>query len=107
MARPKKFVVPEIARKYVREDSVLLPDGFILERGDLFKVKGKNSFGIGEWGLTFKFDHLVTNTENGKIYVECFEMFRGKAGVMRAFPIDRIKRIPKKRSKRVRRNTTS
>lgn len=107
MARPKKFVVPEIARKYIREDSVLLPDGFILERGDLFKVKGKNSFGIGEWGLTFKFDHLVTNTENGKIYVECFEMFRGKAGVMRAFPIDRIKRIPKKRSKRVRRNTTS
>lgn len=102
MARPKKFVVPEIARKYVREDSVLLPDGFTLERGDMFKIKGKNSFGIGEWGLTFKFDHLVTNTENGKVYVECFEMFRGKAGVMRAFPIERIKRIPKKRSKRVR-----
>ena len=106
MARPKKFVVPEIARKYIREDSVLLPDGFTIERGDMFKVKGKNSFGIGEWGLTFKFDHLVTNTENGKVYVECFEMFRGKAGVMRAFPIDRIKRIPKKRSRRVR-NTTS
>ena len=106
MARPKKFVVPEIAQKYVREDSVLLPDGFVLERGDMFKVKGKNSFGIGEWGLMFKFDHLVTNTENGKIYVECFEMFRGKAGVMRAFPVDRIKRIPKKRSKRVR-NTAS
>lgn len=106
MARPKKFVVPEIARKYVREDSVVLPDGFTIERGDLFKVKGKNSFGIGEWGLTFKFDHLVTNTENGKVYVECFEMFRGKAGVMRAFTVDRIKRIPKKRSKRVR-STTS
>lgn len=102
MARPKKFVVPEIARKYIREDSVLLPDGFTIERGDMFKVRGKNSFGIGEWGLTFKFDHLVTNTENGKVYVECFEMFRGKAGVMRAFPIERIKRIPKKRSKRVR-----
>ena len=106
MARPKKFVVPEIARKYIREDSVLLPDGFTIERGDMFKVRGKNSFGIGEWGLTFKFDHLVTNTENGKVYVECFEMFRGKAGVMRAFPIERIKRIPKKRSKRVR-NTAS
>ena len=102
MARPKKFVVPEIARKYVREDSVVLPDGFTIERGDMFKIKGKNSFGIGEWGLMFKFDHLVTNTENGKVYVECFEMFRGKAGVMRAFTVDRIKRIPKKRSKRVR-----
>ena len=100
MARPKKFVIPEIAKKYVREDSVVLPDGFTIERGDLFKIKGKNSFGIGEWGVTFKFDHLVTNTENGKVYVECFEMYRGKAGVMRAFPIDRIKRIPKKRTKR-------
>ena len=100
MARPKKFILPEIARKYVREDSALLPDGFIIERGDMFKVKGKNSFGIGEWGLVFQFDHLVTNTENGKVYVECFEMFRGKAGVMRAFELDRIKRIPKKRRKK-------
>lgn len=106
MARPKKFVIPEIARKYVREDSVTLEDGNVIERGDMFKIKGKNSFGIGEWGLMFKFDHLVTNTENGKIYVECFEMFRGKAGVMRAFPVDRIKRIPKKRSRRVRTSTS-
>jgi hypothetical protein len=102
MARPKKFVLPEIAQKYQREDSVTLEDGNVIERGDMFKIKGKNSFGIGEWGMTFKFDHLVTNTENGKIYVECFEMYRGKAGVMRAFNVDRIKRIPKKRSKRVR-----
>ena len=107
MARPKKFILPEIARKYVREDSVLLPDGFTIERGDMFKIKGKNSFGIGEWGTTFQFDHLVTNTENGKVYVECFEMYRGKAGVMRAFPVDRIKRIPKKRSKRVKRTTSN
>jgi hypothetical protein len=107
MARPKKFVLPEIAKKYVREDSVLLPDGFTVERGDMFKIKGKNSYGIGEWGITFKFDHLVTNTETGKVYVECFEMYRGKAGVMRAFPVDRIKRIPKKRSSRVKRTSSN
>lgn len=100
MARPKKFILPEIAQKYQREDSVTLEDGNVIERGDMFKIKGKNSFGIGEWGLVFKFDHLVTNTENGKVYVECFEMFRGKAGVMRAFPVDRIKRIPKKRTRK-------
>lgn len=100
MARPKKFILPEIAQKYYREDSVTLEDGNVIERGDLFKIKGKNSFGIGEWGLVFKFDHLVTNTDNGKVYVECFEMFRGKAGVMRAFPVDRIKRIPKKRTRK-------
>lgn len=100
MARPKKFILPEIAQKYQREDSVTLEDGNVIERGDLFKIKGKNSYGIGEWGIVFKFDHLVTNTENGKVYVECFEMFRGKAGVMRAFPVDRIKRIPKKRTRK-------
>lgn len=101
MAKPKKFVLPEIAQKYKREDSVTLEDGNVVEHGDMFKIKGKNSFGIGEWGLMFKFDHLVTNTENGKVYVECFEMYRGKAGVMRAFPVDRIKRIPKKRVRKV------
>ena len=99
-----RFTLPEIARKYVREDTVVLPTGQTMERGDMFKVKGKNSFDVGEWGLMFKFDHLVTNTENGKMYVECFEMYRGRAGVMRAFPLDRIKPLPKKRrSKRVNR----
>lgn len=100
MARPKKFVLPEIARKYLREESAVLPTGQTVERGDMFKVKGKNSFGVGEWGLTFKFDHLVTNLENGKMYIECFEMYRGRAGVMRAFPLDRVKPMPKKRRKK-------
>jgi hypothetical protein len=72
----------------------------------MFKVKGKNSYGVGEWGLTFKFNYLVTNTETNKIYVECFEMYRGRAGVMRAFTLDRIKPMPKKRrAKRVNRTT--
>jgi hypothetical protein len=106
MGRPKKFVVPEIARKYFREESAVLPTGQTIERGDIFKVKGKNSYGVGEWGLTFKFNYLVTNTETNKIYVECFEMYRGRAGVMRAFTLDRIKPIPKKRrAKRVNRTT--
>ena len=106
MGRPKKFVVPEIARKYFREESAVLPTGQNIERGDMFKVKGKNSYGVGEWGLTFKFNYLVTNTETNKIYVECFEMYRGRAGVMRAFTLDRIKPMPKKRrAKRVNRTT--
>jgi hypothetical protein len=106
MGRPKKFVVPEIARKYFREESAVLPTGQTIERGDMFKVKGKNSYGVGEWGLTFKFNYLVTNTETNKIYVECFEMYRGRAGVMRAFTLDRIKPMPKKRrAKRVNRTT--
>lgn len=101
MARPRKFVLPEIAKKYVHEDVLITEDGFEIMHGDMIKVKGKNSFGVGEWGITFKFDKVVTNTETGKVWVECFEMYRGRAGVMRAFPIDRIKRIPKKRTKKV------
>jgi hypothetical protein len=104
MARPKKFVVPDIAQKYVREETAVLPTGQTIERGDMFKVKGKNSYGVGEWGLTFKFNYLVTNTDTNKIYVECFEMYRGRAGVMRAFTLERIKPMPKKRrAKRVNR----
>jgi hypothetical protein len=101
MARPKKFVLPEIAKKFVHEMSVTTEDGYQIEHGDMIKIKGKNSFGVGEWGTTFKFDKLVTNTENGKVWIECFEMYRGRSGVMRAFLVERIKRIPKKRVKKV------
>jgi hypothetical protein len=106
MGRPKKFILPEIAQKYIRQETVVLPTGQTMERGDMFKVKGKNSYGVGEWGLTFKFNYLVTNTDTNKIYVECFEMYRGRAGVMRAFTLERIKPMPKKRrAKRVNRTT--
>ena len=105
MARLKKVngYGLDVSERYLRDDTLTLPDGNVIERGDMFKIRGKNSFGVGEWGLMFKFNYLVTDTKSGNIYVECFEMFRGRAGVMRAFPIERIKRIPKKRSKRVRR----
>ena len=105
MARLKKVngYGLDVSEGYIRDDTLTLPDGNVIERGDMFKIRGKNSFGVGEWGLMFKFNYLVTDTKSGNIYVECFEMFRGRAGVMRAFPIERIKRIPKKRSKRVRR----
>lgn len=88
------------------QDYVDLPDGFRIEKGEIFKIKGKNSFGVREWGIQFKFFRLVTHP-NGKQWVDCFEMFRGRAGVMRSFPIERIKRIPKKRRKRVNRNQPS
>ena len=90
-----------VNNRYIREDRVVLPDGMVVEQGDLFKVRGKNRFGVGEWGIVFKFTHLVTDTKTGNTYVECYEMYRGRAGVMRAFPVDRIKRIPKKRVKKV------
>lgn len=93
--------------RLVREDRLVLPDGFVIEKGEIFKVKGKNSFGVGEHGGRFKFKALVTNIDLDVQWVECYEMFRGHAGSLRAFPIDRIKRIPKRRVKRGPRKTNS
>lgn len=95
MARPKKYVVPEEAKKFLRQPYVIV-DGFEVVQGDMIKVKG-------EFGGKFKFDNFVTNTETGAQWVDCFETWRGSVGVWRSFHVDRIKRIPKrgKRSKRV------
>jgi hypothetical protein len=105
MGRRKKFVMPKIAEKFVRQDSAILPSGHLISKGEMFKIKGKNDYGTSEYGLTFKFDCLVTNTETGKQWVECFEMFKMQAGAMRSFPLDRIKRMPTRR-KYVRRAKT-
>jgi hypothetical protein len=87
--------------KFEYEDSVVIPEGFTIVKGEIFKIKGKNSFGVGEWGLRFKFYRLVTHIESGKQWIDCFEMYRGRAGVMRSFAVDRIKRIPARRKRRV------
>ena len=95
MARPKKYVVPEIAQKFIRQPYMIV-DGFEIIQGDIVKIRG-------EVGARFKFNNLVTNIETGSQWVDCFETWRGTSGVWRSFRIDRIKRIPKrgKRSKRV------
>ena len=90
MPRRKKVELPPTKFFSYPEIEV---DGFIIEKGELIKIKD-------EWGMRFKFDGLVTNTETGAQWVDCFEMYRGKAGVLRAFKLDRVKRIPKKRGKR-------
>jgi len=96
-----------MANKLIREDSLVLPDGFVIEKGEIFKIKGKNSFGVSEHGGRFKFDCLVTNVDLDVQWVECYQMFRGHAGAMRAFPLDRVKRIPKRRRRRGPRKTDS
>ena len=71
-------------------------NGFPIEAGDISKVKG-------EYGTKFKFVGITTNDLTGSQWVDCFEIFRGKAQQFRAFKEDRIKRIPQrgKRAKRV------
>lgn len=104
MARGRKVAPPikpqETIYRFEYANELLLPTGFVVEQGELFKVSGKNSYGVGEWGLRFKFYRLVTNLDTGKQWVDCYEMFRGRPGVLRSFPIERVKRIPKKRRRK-------
>lgn len=69
--------------------------GFPISAGDIIKVKG-------EYGTKFQFVGITTNTLTGSQWVDCFEIFRGKAQQFRAFKEDRIKRVPQ-RGKRARR----
>lgn len=77
----------------------LIIDGFVISQGDLIKVRG-------EYGVRFKFSSLTTNLESGAQWIDCFEVFRGQVGAFRSFKSDRIKRIPKKRTKKVKKNVS-
>jgi hypothetical protein len=95
MPKRKKIELPPT--KFFRYPELTI-DNFTIERGELIKIKD-------EWGMRFKFDSLVTNTETGSQWVDCFEVHRGRTGCLRAFKIDRVKRIPKRRGKNVKRRT--
>lgn len=97
MARKKASVTP-LETKFSREYSIEI-NGFEISRGDIIKISG-------EYGLKFKFDSIVTNTETGSRWVDCFEMYRGASHSYRSFSIDKIKRIPQKGKRGVRKRTT-
>lgn len=99
MAR-RRDVAPVAPTKFERQFSIEV-DGFPIESGEMIKIKG-------EYGMRFKFHSLVTNTDTGVQWIDCFENHRGQSGCYRSFRIDRIKRIPKRRtSGKVRRRRTS
>lgn len=93
MGRRKQAVVQESNFETVPYMEI---DGFAINAGDIVKVKG-------EYGVKFKFVGVTTNTLTGSTWVDCFEIFRGKAQQFRAFKQERIKRIPQRgrRAKRV------
>ena len=92
MARRYKHVTPEIAKKFLRESSVMI-NGFLISEGDIFKVRG-------EYGSKFKFHSFVTNSISGAQWVDCFELMSGTPSVFRSFRLDRIKTIPKRGKRR-------
>jgi hypothetical protein len=66
---------------------------FTITKGEIIKIQD-------EHGMKFKFDSLVTNTETGVQWIDCFEMHKVTAGCFRSFRLDRIKRIPARRGRR-------
>jgi hypothetical protein len=98
MPRIKKMVEPAPS-KFFRFPEITI-DGFTIEKGEIIKVHD-------EWGMRFKFDSLVTNTETGAQWVDCFEVYKARTGVLRSFSIDRIKRIPKRRPRRAKRRAAA
>jgi hypothetical protein len=61
--------------------------------GDVIKIEG-------EHGGRFKFHSLVTNTETGSQWIDCFELHKNVVSAWRSFRSDRIKLIPIKRGRR-------
>lgn len=101
MARSKKMAIPPQPSKFTRDFSALeLPGGTVVEPGEIVRVSG-------EHGLRFKFYSLTTNTETGVSWVDCFEVYKARTGVMRSFYAERIRKIPVRRKRRVKRIATS
>jgi hypothetical protein len=95
----KRKSVPPPPTKFHREPEAVLPSGRKIEKGDMIRVSG-------EHGLRFKFDSLVTNKETGAQWIDCFEIYKSRAGVLRSFVAERIKPMPKTRRKRRANRTT-
>ena len=86
-----KSIKPQ-ATKFHR-DYELQVGNFTIVPGDIIKIEG-------EHGGKFKFDSVVTNTENGLVWVDCFEVYKTSLGTWRSFAPERVKRIPTKRGRR-------
>ena len=82
---------------FVREDSFVTKDEKIVTSGDIIKIKGI-------WGSKFRFHKFVTNPNTGVSWIDCVELERGISCGMRSFYPERVKIIPKKRGKRVKRS---
>ena len=92
MGRRKKVVSPN-HHLYNRVPHFTMPDGRIIEKDEIIKIKG-------EHGGKFKFVEHVTRTDSGIEWIDCFELRGSVLCGWRSFYPDRIKPMPKTRRKR-------
>jgi hypothetical protein len=86
-----KSIKPQVT-KFQREYELKIGN-FTIVPGDIIKIEG-------EHGGKFKFSSVVTNTENGLVWVDCFEVHKASIGTWRSFAPERVRRIPTKRGRR-------
>ena len=89
----RKSVKSPLAHLYHRVPYYTMPDGRIIEKDEIIKIKG-------EHGGKFKFSEHVTRTDSSIEWVDCFELRGGVLCGWRSFYPDRIKPMPKSRRKR-------
>jgi hypothetical protein len=95
MAR-KKIVSP-FAHLYHRESFYTMPDGRVVERGEIIKIQGV-------YATKFKFFEHVRRIDSDIDWIDCFELEKGIQCGQRSFRTDRIKVLPKARRKRRKKN---
>jgi hypothetical protein len=99
--RRKKMANPPPPSNFKKDLSALtLPNGSIIEPGEVFRI-------AGEHGTRFKFHSLTTNIRTGASWVDCFEVYKARSGVMRSFYIENVVKIPVRRKRRVKRSAAS
>ena len=91
MARKK--VVSPFAHLYHREPSYTMPDGRVIERGEIIKIKGI-------YATKFKFFEYVRRIDTGVDWIDCFELEKGVHCGQRSFRTDRVKPMPKTKRRR-------
>lgn len=96
LKKTKKFKGPDPTShlKKVYEFEI---GNFIIVQGDIIRI-------VGEHALKFQFDCIVTNTRTDSVWVDCYELDRGKVRMLRSFTTDRIKRIPQRRPRKPKTN---
>ena len=93
MSRRKKINSP-FAHLYYREPQYTLESGRTIERGEVIKIHGINA-------TKFRFVEYVRRTDTGVEWIDCYELEKGVPCGMRSFRPNRIKPLPKKRLKKI------
>lgn len=89
----KKLTKSPNAHLYERIPYYTMPNGRVIERNEIIKIKG-------EHGGKFKFHEHVKRTDSDVEWIDCFELRGGVLSGWRSFYPERINPLPKTRRKR-------